>query len=195
MKKSFILIVSVFVVSLLIIKLISDPKEPIYCKYADKVTSAFKESVKAKYGMVATGDGGSFMEKINSVYLSFSTFDKEYNIDQARALMVNCIEEYLSMINKDEKVRPYLSHFPFSSLGVEFQIAFYERPSKRVESQYIGLVGIVKEKVYYCSYDHEKKQFIDICDESYKEALKKVKDAGLSIYDKDKSHNSFIRIL
>ncbi|MCB1072272.1 MAG: hypothetical protein KDK96_04125 [Chlamydiia bacterium] len=194
MKKFILLIFSASILSIVFIKYINNPKEPIYCKYADNVTSDFRRSVKAKYGMFATGDGGSFMEKINSVFLSFSTFDKEYDVDQTRVLMVNCVEEYLLRINEDEKVRPYLNHFPFSSSGIEFQIAFYERPSKRVKFGFIGLVGIVNRKIYYCSYDHEKKQLVDICEEPYEEALKKVKDAGLLTYDQDfknKSHDPF----
>lgn len=191
MKKFILLIFGASILSIVFIKYINNPKEPIYCKYADNVTSDFRRSVKAKYGMFATGDGGSFMEKINSVFLSFSTLEKEYDVDQARVLMVNCVEEYLFRINEDEKVRPYLNHFPFSSLGIEFQIAFYERSSKRVKFGYVGLVGIVNEKVYYCSYDHEKKQLVDIYEESYDESLRKVRDAGLLTYDHDLKNKSY----
>ena len=193
MKKTGIIILFLVAFSFLFVQYLNTEKEPDYCKYVDQVTGAFKTSVKKKYQLTATMQGGSFMDQIKTISIFFQTSNKEYSVTEARGLIVSCVEEYLERINGNEKVRPFLEHYPFKEGGVEFQITFYEKPLVRVKQEYICTVGIVNEKVYYYVYDHEIEKSVIVYEEPYEEALKKVKDAGLLTYDldfKNKSHDS-----
>ena len=79
--------------------------------------------------------------------------------------MVKCVEEYLERINNDENVRPYLSHHPFSSLGVNFDIAF-----QGAKEDAIRLVFLSEGNIAYCVVDPNQKPYVTKHRETYEEA-------------------------
>ena len=171
MKKFIIFGLGVILSLFVIINFFNKLKESTYCKYVDNVTHSFIKSVKKDYDLSATRKGGSFMENIKEVYLSFDTYNKKYNIDQARVLMIDCVEDYLHRINKDEKVRPFLDHYPFTEKRVELSIYFYESKLKKVSNDYIAGVHLVNNTLFYSVYDEEKGMYINVYEEPYQEAV------------------------
>lgn len=194
MKKLGTVSIFLFVISLLLFQYLNSEKEPGYCKYADKVTQAFKSSVKKQYDLTATMQGGAFMDQINAIHLSFHAYKKKYSIDETRELMLACTEEFLDRINANEKVRPFLEHFPFTEKGLELSIYFYEKRFQKVDNNYIAGVHLVNSHLYYSIFSEEKSMYINVYEEPYAEAFQEVKDAGLLTYDRDfnkKPCNSF----
>ena len=61
--------------------------------------------------------------------MSFDCYN-EITMDQGRELLIYCVSEYLSAINSNEKIRPYLIHYPFTPKDVEIRI-FIHRPDHR----------------------------------------------------------------
>lgn len=174
--KKFLLIFSIIVLSVASAIYLRQPKEPQYCKYANKITNAFRHSVKEKYHLVPTSYGGSFMGNISVISQMYSVYDKKYDVDEARALLVNCTQEYLNQINQDEKIKPYLSHVPFSENGLEFSIYFHKARFEYVDSEFVAGAILINGELHYSSYDHEKKKFVDVHRESYEEAVRIVKE-------------------
>ena len=154
------------------------PSEPIYCQYADDITHPYIAYVSKKYQLYCYGQGGGFLQNVNKIILYFENQNKKLDVEQSRILIVNCVEELLQRINKYERIRPYLQNYPFTNKEIKISIAFYNKTEKRVEQKYIAFIFIKNGKLTYCSYNHETKQFIDMHEEPYTEALEKVKVSG-----------------
>ena len=152
------------------------PKEPQYCKYANKVAKSFRHSVKERYHLIPMSYGGSFMGNISEISQTFRAMDKNYSIEQARELVINCSEDFLDRINQDEKIKPYLAQYPFPNNRIRMQISFYNKNRERVSSDNIALVGLGNDKIYYCIYDRESEKLVDIHEEMYEEAVRIVKE-------------------
>ena len=147
-------------------------RPPKHIRYANKVNQAYKEFVLRKYELSPSMEGGSLMENIQMISLFFRTHGKHYSVEDARSLMITCIKEYLERINTNKDIKPYLCVFPFTAENLEFQINFYKEPLLRVEKGYVSTVGVVKGKVYYLTFDHEKGKSEDLFHESYEEAVR-----------------------
>lgn len=119
------------------------------------------------------------MGGIQAVALGFASY-KALNVDQARKLYVDIIEEYLHKVNGNEEVRPYLHNHPFTINNLEFTIEFDE-PNGRMKSDgHVAYVSFIASRnlIFYSSYDYKTHEFQDLHEESYEEALKIVKESS-----------------
>jgi len=133
-----------------------------------------------KYGLKCCGKGGALMDKVNIVSLSFQSKEKQYSVEETRRLMVKCVEEYLERINDDEDIRPYLSHYPFSSLGVDFDISF-----QGARGNEIRLAFLSEDNIVYMVVDPNQKPYIRKHKETYNEAREIVMAEGLGLSQAD----------
>lgn len=105
------------------------------------------------------------MDRVNSITLVFDSREENVPIERARSLFVKSVEDYLSRINDDEKLRPYLSHYPFIQSGVNFRISF--QATKKNE---IYLVFLSHGKIIYMTKDENQAPLVKLSEESYEEA-------------------------
>jgi hypothetical protein len=118
------------------------------------------------------GSGGGMMEDVKKINLHFWS-KGNCSLNEARILFVGKAELLLSMVNCDEKLRPYLHTFPFTTENIEFSITFYELfPSQR--SNDIYMVFLSRGKIVYTKYDFKKNEHVTFFNESYSEALNNV---------------------
>ena len=57
----------------------------------------------------ATGLGG--MDKVWLMSLSFDRYGDPINEQEARKLIISCVDDFLEAVNKDEQLRPYPPRF------------------------------------------------------------------------------------
>jgi len=139
--------------------------EPVYCKYVDEISHEFLVFAKSKHGLSCSGSGGALMDRVNIVSLSLDSNERDIDVEKARRLVVDCSEDYLKRVNSSEKIRPYLSHFPFTEKGVRFNISF-----RNPENGAIRLVYLSNGKISYSSYNEDKSDLIDQHVETYEKA-------------------------
>ena len=111
------------------------------------------------------------MDDIKLMSMGFNYY-KVIDIDEARRLLVYCAEEYLTAINGDEKVRPYLHNYPFTAKNIEIDIYFYKPNGSDVAPNEISIAGANEGRVTYSIDDLEKHTLIRIRRETYEEAFK-----------------------
>lgn len=145
-------------------------QEPIYCKYCDDVVYPYCAYLKRTHHLNCDGSGGGFMDNINNIHLSFSGV-KNLSIDEARILIIESSEELLNRINNDIKVRPYLSHYPFTEKGISLLISLDKKNGDRVDSDFIAFVFTSNGMVYYDVYDSQENLLKKVYEEPYKKAL------------------------
>lgn len=171
MKKGSLIIIIIFC-ALFVMFYGFNNKTPKYIPYVNKLNRAYITSVKQKYGLSPSMEGGALMDNVKMISFYFHAYNKEYSVEEARKLMVSCIWDYLERINKDNNIKPYLDSYPFTAENLEFQITFYQSPLTRVDKGFVSTVGIVNGKLYYLTFDHEKGKSEDLFRETYLDAEK-----------------------
>ena len=139
-------------------------------KIVNRLRKETAKKLQKKKNLVLAGTGGQMMYDIEMLAMSFNYY-QEVDLENARELIVYAMNEYLADINNSEKIRPYLSTYPFTSKNIDITIFFYGPDRYKLPPEKIGLVashhGVIE---YYTRLDRDH----PICEESYDEALSKV---------------------
>lgn len=147
---------------------------PEYEKIADKITAETAIKLEKEKGLILAGTGGGMMHDIQEMSMAFHFYYKSVDTKTARELLVYSVEEYLSAINSNEKVRPYLHNYPFTSQNVEIVIYFYNPDRSDVSLGKLSIAAAKPRKVvYYIDYP-EKHTIKAVYEETYQDALKVV---------------------
>ena len=148
-------------------------QEPDYEKIADKITVKTAKKLEEEKGLILIGIGGRMMHDIQMMMMGFNYYH-EVDIDNARHLLVDSVEEYLSAINASEEVRPYLHEYPFTAQNIEINIYFYKPDKHEVPLGKIMIAAAEKGKLIYYIDEPETYALKRICEEPYEDALKAV---------------------
>jgi hypothetical protein len=102
--------------------------------------------------------------------MSFSYYH-EAKVEQARELITYAINTYLSDINNNQEIRPYLHEYPFTAKNVEIRLFIYGPDRRELSPEKIGYVSSIDGVLeYYTRSDKDH----PICKETYDEALGKI---------------------
>ncbi len=145
--------------------------DPPYVNYAKEIMHPFIAECEKKYDLECIGTGGRFAYTVAGINISFVAYRKG-TTEEARTLEVKMIETLLSRINADEKVRPFLSEYPFKSKDLHISIAFQKKDGTYYGGESIVYVSHIKNKLFYDIEDPKTKKLVDILEEPYEDALK-----------------------
>ena len=143
---------------------------PIYVTYSNLITNQFIKDLKKKHNFHYAGGGGGFLYDVKNITLDFESH-KILNVNEARKLFLECSEELLVRINSDDKIRPFLNHFPFSNKGTALSLSFYNNKGNYLENKHVALIFSCKNSIHYYFFDPEKQKLQPFHEESYQEAL------------------------
>lgn len=145
------------------------------------VSAKTSRDIQKKYQLHACGIGASAMDGVEELSLDFAS-SKELTIDEARRLLVSCVEIFLGNINSDKKLRLVLMEYPFPPSRISLAIGIRNDmgDSERVPGVLMAcrlFKGIVryetiKEPTFFISAD---KVFV-IHSETYEEAKRIVEN-------------------
>ncbi|MCE5294366.1 MAG: hypothetical protein LLF94_07100 [Chlamydiales bacterium] len=151
--------------------------EPNYVEIAHGITAKVAKKIHNEKNLLPIGTGGGMRGDIKMMAISFS-YQQEVDIPTARELLVYCVEEYLSAINADEKVRPFLHNFPFTAKNIEIRIFFSTKNDEDVPVGKLSIASAIKGGVRYKANNHN--YTLDILrEETYEEALKLIQQNKL----------------
>jgi hypothetical protein len=149
-------------------------QEADYCKIADQIVNSYVREFAQPRGLRLSAYGGAMMGDIQKITMGFSSFDA-LDTDKARTLFVDLMEEFLSRINCYKKIHPYLHTFPFEKNNIKLSISFVDLKGHNIADGHVALMGIRKNgTLYYAAYNNDIKEFYDLHQENYIEALQKV---------------------
>ncbi|WP_420421709.1 hypothetical protein [Simkania sp.] len=154
-------------------------EQPDYVKISSEIMAEYINDINMTYGVSCYGSGGSFLDNVKMISLSFSASNMNLSIDQSRIMIVNAVESLLKRVNDDERIHPYLEHFPFSSRGIKISFSFHNNKGERVSEEFVAYASTdEKGRVFYSGYDHKAEKFKDLHQETYEEALRIVREQG-----------------
>lgn len=118
------------------------------------------------------GYGGSFYgDDIKNLIAGFAVYnDEDFTYEQARDLIVEGVEKFLSEINCNQSLKKYLNHYPFTFEDIEYRIVF--NTAAHEELSYISLV---KGFLVYRLFDEAQIDSTLLFEEPYIDALAKVR--------------------
>ena len=148
-------------------------QSPRYVKLAHEITEKTAKKLKEQKGFSLAGTGGQMMDDIQMMMMGFN-FYKVVDIETARQLLVDSVQEYLSAINSNEKIRPHLHNYPFTAQNVEIVIYFYNPDGSNVPPGKLSIAEANQGKVVYYIDDPEKHTIKSLHEETYEKALKLV---------------------
>ena len=144
----------------------SSQEEPIYIKYSDAITDKYIKDMSKQHKLAYFGGGGAFLYNVKNINISFASREI-MDLDQSRKLLISCSEELLRRINANDRIRPYLEHFPFSEKGIDLSISYFDSKLNHIQSKYIAGVFIINGNICYAVYDQEASTLKTVHKESY----------------------------
>ncbi|MCH9625439.1 MAG: hypothetical protein S4CHLAM123_06130 [Chlamydiales bacterium] len=155
-------------------------REANYCKMSNRIASSYAKEFAKPRELMLTGYGGAMMNDIQEVSLRFLSFNA-LNVDEARVLYVEMMEEFLCRINRNEEIRPYLHNFPFEEDNLKLSIGFEDSNRKITGDGHVALMSIARDHIlFFAAYDPVKEEFYTLYEAPYEEALRIVQDQCIS---------------
>lgn len=113
------------------------------------------------------------MDDIQMMSMSFFSY-QELDLNTARELLIYATNEYLTAINSNVAVRPYLHNYPFTAKNIEVIIFFYKKNGVNVFPGKISIAAANEGKVEYYTNCPDSQVIKSIYEETYEEALQKL---------------------
>src|SRR5665647_1739341 len=107
------------------------------------------EDLSKKHDMLLSAYGRKFDDGITVVSLSFKKYDPGPTIEQTRKLIVNVLNEAVSLVNENEEMKPYLKTFPSTAENFDINIVYYDKNGREVKPPHIVAVTIWEGDITY----------------------------------------------
>ena len=150
---------------------------PEYERIADAITAKTAKKMASERNLQLIGIGGGMMDNVRMMAMSFN-YDHELTIEEGRELVVYCVEKYLSAINSNEQIRPYLKNYPFRSENIEIRIFLYKPGHQDVPIGALSVVGAYTGTLAYKTREEESISLKRVHEETYQEALEILAQTG-----------------
>lgn len=151
----------------------SKPRD--YADMAREIRGKVAKKLAKKHQMDCVGVGGGMMGSVYMIGLSFE-INRPIDRDEARARIVDCVEELLTAVNQNEEIRPYLKNYPFTTHNVQVAIFIKDKDRRNLHDPLISVVSVFEsDDISYCTTEPNKMTYKNQVHEPYQEALAKVK--------------------
>ena len=146
---------------------------------ADRAIVKAGNTLREKYGLYPVCIGGSCTgPSITSFALDFNRYGPAFDRDEARELILECLDIFHKMVNEDDDVRKFLSAYPFPLNGMHIGIYNFHPSGYSHDHPDILIVGYGSGKIWYLTEAPELKntnKYTSEYEESYEEAVEIVK--------------------
>lgn len=154
--------------------------EQKHIKLSDRIVGEYLEEVKNKYDLHCVANGGGFLDKVNEIVIYFSATGPKTEVE-LREILVMITEDLLERYNRDEKIRPYLKNYPFTSANLSMGVTLKDNQQKSITNlgDSIDLLWGVFQNNGNISFviENEDKPYLqEVHQETYEEALEIVKN-------------------
>ena len=143
----------------------------------EKIEKQVAPLLAERYKMQLCGSGGGMPDGIvNSLALSFD-LSRTLSIQEARPILVDCIDTYVNAVNANQEIKPYLKNSPFSPENIEINIFFLNWKGDPVSDPYLCVATALRGKLIYSTKEKGQKfGYKSEIVESYEDAVKILKE-------------------
>ncbi|MFI0434549.1 MAG: hypothetical protein ACH350_02320 [Parachlamydiaceae bacterium] len=161
-KNIFILII--FLLTVIFILTLSMTNNSVNHEFSDHGKMLFSSvrkiglKIGEKYGMTYSGAGGG--AKSDGIWLMSLSLERKgdpLSENDARRLIIKCVNDFLAQVNSDEKLEPFLKNHPFKAANLALTIFNHNKDSSLHFFPYISVVTNSKGKIGYFTEDPSTK--------------------------------------
>jgi hypothetical protein len=131
------------------------------------IHSHHKEMVQAAKWIPISIGGSYYGGDIKCLSTDFMVVQDDFNIENARELIIEGTQRFLKSINTNLKLIQHLSHYPFVSKDLKYSISICDK-----NFNLLGLVHTCNRKIFYSKITNPD-TLTDVHEESYEEALER----------------------
>ncbi len=142
-------------------------QEPKHQTISYQVSKEVSNYAEKTYGLQTFQKGVDFQKNINNLSISLGK-DTNSSPEELRLIVINLSREFLKQINQNEKIRPYLSHFPFTEKDITLSIQMKNESTN--SEKVIDYVYFSCGKLFYSLMTRDG-TFTNLFEETYDEAL------------------------
>jgi hypothetical protein len=99
-----------------------------YVVIAQKIRADMAKKLSKRHNMEVIGVTGGLAGRVNVLGLSFEIIGP-LTKEQLREILIDCVEEFMTAINANERLRPHLKNYPFTPKEIEIEL--YIKGEKR----------------------------------------------------------------
>lgn len=153
----------------------------LYLPYVNEIFTTFGKEMQEKFQLAAKESFGTFKQKVEIVEMEFVA-DRRATIEEARALQLLIMDQFLKSIQAHEKIQPFLKERPFSQKRIRIAIEFkgpHDNYSygnvTRIENKHERSGELeLRNKLYYYAIDPYENETYKMAIEPLIEAQKNV---------------------
>lgn len=142
-----------------------------YEKIANSITIQTAKKLETEKKLYLVGTGGGMMNDIKMMAMSFNYYQEIDDIKEARKLAIDAANQYLSAINNNKDVRPFLHEYPFLPKNIQIRILVYKPDRSHPAQDKIQCITVINGFVTY-SLNDRMGSFEQVGKESFEEALR-----------------------
>lgn len=131
-----------------------------------------------KYHMIQSGIGIGGMDKVWLMQLTFDRHNSLLNEEEARKLIVNCVNDFLEAVNNEKELKPFLENYPFIAKNLKVSIHNWDHGHYAIEPYIITVSESKGEVGYFTIEDQDSMQYKSEKYESFEEAVAILKKAS-----------------
>lgn len=148
-------------------------------RLCNEVTKIAIKKICSESKLIPCGTGGGALNQIRMLAISFNYY-QDVNIAEGRKLLIQTVETFLSIINADERIRPYLIKYPFDPENIEIRIFIFNKDGSSIGSDRLCVIGIIDGILDYQIHTPDGLWLERVHEETYEEALEKLKERHTS---------------
>lgn len=146
--------------------------EPRYVEIANKITNITIERLEKKHHLHCCGIKRGMNKSVELIGLDFQ-LNRIMEKNEARGMVVNCVQEFLADINRNEEIRKVLQVYPFDPEHIEVVIYLSTHDYGTIYHPDLAIVAARRGKITYSTNDPDNEfNFKSREVESFEEAVK-----------------------
>jgi hypothetical protein len=147
-------------------------------KISGEIRAKAADKLIKKYDLMLVGTSAAMPGGvINNLGLVFH-IHKVLTREQAREILVGCVEELISEVNMNKEIRPYLKNYPFTPKNITITLVIYNSNGTDVFDPDIGAASASHGKIWYATVASKRSySYKSEYKESFDEAVKLVQEA------------------
>lgn len=144
-------------------------------KLSNEVTKIAIKKICSESMLLPCGRGGGALDQIRMLAISFNYY-QDVDIAEGRKLLIQALDTFLSVINADERIRPYLANYPFEPENIEIRIFIFNKDGTSIGSDKLCVVGAINGILDYHIHTPDGLWLDKVHEETYREAVEKIKE-------------------
>ena len=138
----------------------------------NKTNNEFARKMKKEKELYLLGTGAGENPQMSAVHFEYY---HKIDLGKARELLVSVVDEYLSVINKNEKFKPYIRKYPFKAKNVEVRISVQNPDGSEPTTGELTYISALEGILTYYLRGEGKYKMDVVHEETYEEAVQALK--------------------